>query len=68
MATQQDTSRQQAQQIRQKLTDLASTLESDIGKVDDPRGQALYETSREVLKGLATAFDHYEHRSEQAWR
>jgi hypothetical protein len=68
MATQQDTSRQQAQQIRRKLTDLAGSLESEIGKVDDPKAQVLFETSREVLKGLATAFDHYEHRSEQAWR
>lgn len=68
MATQQDTSRQQAQQVRERLSDLARSLETDIGKVDDPKAQALFETSREVLKGLATAFEHYEHRSEQAWR
>lgn len=68
MATQQDTSRQQAREIRQKLTDLARSLESDIDDLDDPKGQALFETSREVLKGLATAFEHYEQRSEPAWR
>lgn len=68
MATPQDTGRQPAQQLRQQVIDLASSLESGIGRVDDPKAQALVETSREVLVGLATAFEHDAQRSEAAWR
>ena len=40
----------------------------DVGKIDDPRGQALFETTAEVLGGLVKAYEHYENRSEEAWR
>jgi hypothetical protein len=41
---------------------------SGFGKVDDPRAKALFETSAEVLTGLVTAFEHYDNKSEPAWK
>ncbi len=34
----------------------------------DPRAQALFETSAEVLDGLSKAFDDYNNRAEAAWK
>jgi hypothetical protein len=34
---------------------------------DDPQFKALFETSAEVLIGLAQAFRDYEQKSEPAW-
>ena len=55
-------------QIRSQLNDAIVALRNQIDEVDDPRGQALFETSAEVLEGLVKAFEHYEQRSEKAWR
>jgi hypothetical protein len=41
-------------------------LREDIGKVQEQKAQALFETAAEVLGGLRTAFDHYEHKAEPA--
>ena len=54
--------------IRSELQELIDHLRRDIGKVDDPRAKALFETSAEVLQGLATAFSHYEEGKEEAWK
>lgn len=43
-------------------------IRDDITKVDDPKAQALFETSAEVLNGLITAYEHFERRSEAAWK
>ena len=43
-------------------------MREDVAKVSDPKAQALFEVSAEVLNGLITAYDHFEHRSEDAWR
>ena len=32
----------------------------DIEKVSEPKAQAIFETTAEVLTGLMTAYDHYE--------
>ena len=55
-------------QIRSQLNDTIVALRNHIEKMDDPRGQALFETSAEVLEGLVKAFEHYEQRSEEAGR
>jgi len=55
-------------QIRQAFTELSQHLRKDIGKVDDAKAQALFETAAEVLDGLDRTFDHYEQRAEPAWR
>jgi hypothetical protein len=47
---------------------LIDHLREDIGKVTEPKAQALFETSAEVLTGLAKASDDYEQKNEAAWR
>ncbi|HWE84526.1 MAG TPA: hypothetical protein VG267_06250 [Terracidiphilus sp.] len=54
--------------VRQKLTELVDHLRGDVGKVSDPRAQALFETTAEVLLGLRTAYEHFEQRTETAWK
>jgi hypothetical protein len=60
--------RYHAQKVETKLQALIDHLRDDIDKVDDPRAEALFETSAEVLQGLQTAFQHYAEKSEAAWR
>jgi hypothetical protein len=54
--------------IRKMLADTIDHVRGDISKIEDPRGQALFETTAEVLIGLTKAYTDYENRSEQAWR
>lgn len=56
------------EQIRERLTNMIDHLREDIGKVDEPQALALMETTAEVLKGLRTAFEHYEKKNEAAWK
>jgi hypothetical protein len=56
------------ERIKQMLTETADHCREDVGKIDDPPAKALFETTAEVLNGLKTAFDHYEQRSEEAWK
>ena len=53
--------------IRDMLEDLIQHLREDVSKVDDPRAQALFETTAEVLGGLVTAYEHYDSKAEEAW-
>jgi hypothetical protein len=50
------------------LNETMQHMREDIAKVSDPKAQALFETSAEVLGGLITAYDHFEQKSESAWR
>ena len=50
------------------MRQLIEHLREDVGKVAEPKAQALFETSEEVLAGLVKAFDDYEKKSEAAWR
>lgn len=54
--------------IKQMLTDVSRHMREDVGKVNDPRAQALFETSAEVLDGLKKAFDDYDEKAEKAWK
>ncbi len=54
-----------ARQLMQSLQDL---LRENVAATADPKAQALFETSAEVLGGLATAFDHFDRRAENAWQ
>ena len=47
---------------------LIDHLRHDIERVDEPQFKAMFETAAEVLGGLVNAFDHYEQKSEAAWR
>ena len=56
------------QKIKAQMRQLIDHLREDVGKVTEPKAQALFETSAEVLIGLVKAFDDYEKKSEAAWR
>ena len=56
------------QKIKARMRQLIEHLREDVGKVTEPKAQALFETSAEVLIGLVKAFDDYENKSEAAWR
>jgi hypothetical protein len=43
-------------------------LREGSADLTDPKAQALFETSAEVLGGLIKAFDHYENKTEKAWQ
>ena len=54
--------------IKARMRQLIDHLRGDVGKVTEPKAQALFETSAEVLMGLVKAFDDYAKRSEAAGR
>lgn len=54
--------------LKQMLDDTARHAREDVGKVQDPKAQALFETTAEVLGGLKKAYDDFEQKSEGAWR
>lgn len=60
--------RRHAARTRVMLEDLANHTREEGRTVTEPKARALFETTAEVLLGLATAYDHYEKRSEEAWR
>jgi hypothetical protein len=53
--------------IKQMLAELREHARQDIAKITDPKAQALFETTAEVVAGLEKAYDHFERRSEPAW-
>lgn len=53
--------------VKGMLEPIIGHLRQDIARISEPKAQALFETSAEVLAGLVKAFDHYEHKSEKAW-
>ena len=56
------------QELKAQMRQLIEHLRADFGRVTEPKAQALFETSAEVLTGLVKAFDDYEKKSEEAWR
>ena len=56
------------QKIKARMRQLIDHLREDVGKVTEPKAQALFETSAEVLIGLVKAFGDYENQIEEAWR
>jgi len=54
--------------MRARLSQLITHLRGDVGKVAEPKAQALFETAAEVLGGLAKAFADYEKKTERAWK
>ena len=47
---------------------LINHLRADAGKVTDPKAQAVFNTSAEVLAGLVKGFDNLEHTTEELWK
>lgn len=54
--------------VKAMLTDIIEPMREDRGKFQEPKAQALFETSADVLMGLYTAFDHYEQSENKAMR
>lgn len=55
-------------QAAARCGELAGELRGAVTDGQDPRMQALLETSAEVLLGLARAFSDYARRNEPVWR
>lgn len=62
------TPREHAEDIRNRLEELESRMRNAIQQIDDPHAEALFETSAEVVEGLAKAHAHFVQKSEEAWR
>jgi hypothetical protein len=54
--------------LRQMLSEIIEHARQDVGKVNDPKAQALFETTAEVLSGLEKAFEDFEQRAGPAWK
>ena len=63
-----DDSHHNTKRIRDILSEVRDHLREDIGKINEPRAEALFETTAETLDGLITAFEDYERGQEEAWR
>ena len=50
------------------LSDVITHVREDVDRVSEPKAQALFETTAEVLIGLRTAYEHYETGAEKAMR
>jgi hypothetical protein len=57
-----------AQNLKRMLTEVIDHARSDVQKISDPKAQALFETTAEVLSGLRKALDDFEPRKEPAWK
>jgi hypothetical protein len=55
-------------QLKTRLQDLSQHMREDVAKINEPKAQALFETSAEVLDGLIKALDHYERSSERPFQ
>ena len=66
--TTEDSPVQYTQRIKAEMQQLIELLRKDIGSLTEPKAQALFETSAEVLTGLVKAFNDYELRCEDAWK
>jgi uncharacterized membrane-anchored protein YhcB (DUF1043 family) len=60
--------RHHTQRMQKRLQETVQHLREDIDKVDEPQLKATFETSAEVLTGLAKAFHDYERKNEKAWQ
>jgi hypothetical protein len=68
MASNEKDPRHHTQNMQKRLREMIEHLRADVKKVDEPQLKAMFETSAEVLGGLAKAFSDYEQKNEPAWR
>ncbi len=52
----------------QMIDKLVQQVRNDISMVQEPKAQALFETTAEVLLGLKKAYQDYKGGNEQAWQ
>lgn len=60
--------RQRAAQINGMLRNACDQARADIDRVRDPKAQALFETTAEVLEGLMKAYNDFAAHTEKAWQ
>jgi len=65
---QQMTAEQHAQQIAQLLKQAQQECRADIGRIEDPKAQAMFETIAEVLGGAMKALTDYQNKNESVWQ
>lgn len=53
---------------RGRIEELKAHLRDDIERCGEPQLRAMFETSAEVLGGLAKAFADFEEKNETAWQ
>ena len=53
--------------VKRMLKPIIEHLRKDVENLTEPKAQALFETSAEVLTALVQTFDHYEQKTERAW-
>jgi hypothetical protein len=63
-----DDPRHHTVKLKQMLSDVVDHAREDVSKVTDPKAQALFETTAEVLIGLRNAYEDFEQKNETAWR
>jgi hypothetical protein len=68
MAKRTRTTKSYPYEMEEKFDKMARELRKDAEKIDDPKGQALFEAAAEVVTGLKTAFEHYDAESEEVWK
>lgn len=62
------TPQEHAQHIATMLQQAQQECRADVGRIDDPKAQALFETVAEAVGGLMKALEHYQAGSEPAWQ
>jgi hypothetical protein len=67
-STQSKNSREVVHKTAASLDQLVAEVRSDIANADEPKAQALLETTAEVLLGLKKACQDYAAGAERAWK
>ena len=62
------TAEQHAQHIAQLLKQAQLECRADIGRIDDPKAQVLFETIAEVLGGAMKALRDFQNKNESVWK
>ncbi len=62
------TAQEHAAHIMSLLQEAKQECREDMQRVSDPKAQALFETTAEVVEGLCNALNHYQQGSEEIWR
>jgi len=63
-----DDPRHHSMRIREMMSQIVDHVREDVEKINDPKFQALFETTAEVLTGLDRAYEHAEQKAELAWK
>ncbi len=54
--------------LKPMLTEVMEHARKDVGEISDPKAQALFETTAEVLNGIKKGLEDFEQGNERAWQ